>query len=1114
MHWCNYISADSMHLFTESQLEQSIIQLFEAEGYSHVPGSSIMRKADEVVLRNELADYLQHRYQGEGITADEVDRAIRKIVQANGSSVYEENRQFMQLMMEGFSLKREDPAKPNLYIYPVNFDTKHKDANRFKIVNQLEIEGPKEKRIPDAILYVNGLPLVVLEFKSAVNENTTIMDAYKQVMVRYTRDIPQLFRYNALVVLSDGANNRYGSVFAGYEFFTAWRKIEPNEKPIDGIPTLQTMVRGLFNRERFLEVLHDFIYIPDSSKNDTKIVCRYPQFYGAKALYKNILIHSHINGGDGKGGTYFGATGCGKSLTMLFLTRLLMRSKALCSPTILMITDRTDLDDQLSRQVLMAKRYIGDEMVMQVESRAQLKELLQGRSSGGVFLTTIQKFSKDIDLLSKRQNIICISDEAHRSQLSLDQKIAVGEDGVKRKYGFAHYLHESFPNATYVGFTGTPIDATINVFGPIVDEYTMIDAVNDQVTRAIVYEGRASKVILDSQKVKEIEDYYNQCAEEGTSEYQLTESKKAMTRMEVILSNPDIIRRIATDFVQHYERRIEEGSTVEGKAMIVCASRDIAYQLYKEILKQRPEWGEIRQSADGVVLTKEEQEKITPIERMKMVFIRDKDDEKELWDLLGSDEEKKKLDLQFKEPKSNFKIALVVDMWITGFDVPCLDTMYCYKPLQLHTLIQTVSRVNRNYPGKDKGLVVDYLGIKRNMNTAMRKYANGGMSETPIEAVDQAVKLFKDELSVLRSYFHGFDYTPFATGTPLEQLDTLNKGAELMLATKEQEKNFMKHALIAKQTFGVCQNHDSVTTTDVAQLHFFSAVRAVIYKMTKGDAPDAALMNKKVLELVNEALVSDEVEALCNMGFNNAEQIDLLANQYLDKVMKIPYKNTKVRLMERLLKQVISSIKLINKIKAIDFSERLDAIVERYNDRSDDLVMAEEVIKQVTQQLANLLDDIVKDSTLPEGVPDIEVKAFYDILVKVAEEHNFAHTFTKEQFAEMANCVKAIVDDKSKYVDCFKRDDIRAAMQVDIIIELSKHGFPPVSHNDIYKAIMEQAENFKKNISHPHTVVFSSEGYDETQMAAEHHVQFTSNHDKVTIQSDHIDTFIENNSNK
>lgn len=1051
-------------LFNEHQLEQSIIQLFQQQGYAYQLGETISREADEVLLYDDLRGYLKERYANDDITDIEVDNAIRFIKQKTGGSLYDDNCRVMSLLMNGFSQKREDSTKPNLYIYPISFDDKHKDKNRFKIVNQFEIQGSENLRIPDAIVYVNGLPLVVMEFKTAIKEDTTILDAYTQVTVRYTRDIPQLFHYNAFVVLSDGVNNRFGSVFADYEYFTAWRKIEPYERPIDGIPSLKTMVMGLFEHNRLIDVIHNFIYVPDTSKNNMKVVCRYPQYYGARALYQNILIHSKLNAnGDGKGGTYFGATGCGKSFTMLFLTRLLMKSKALCSPTILLITDRTDLDDQLSRQILCAKKFVGDEMIMQVESREHLKTMLQGRTSGGVFMTTIQKFSKDIDLLSKRQNIICISDEAHRSQTSLEEKVEITDKGVKRSYGFAKYLHDSLPNATYVGFTGTPVDATLNVFGPIVDEYTMLDAVNDEVTKRIVYEGRASKVIIDSKKVKEIENYYNKCAEEGSSEYQIEESKKAMTQMETVLNSPDLVRRLSADFVQHYERRIEEGSTVEGKAMIVCASRTVAYSIYKEITALRPEWTEKKVCADGANLTEEEKEEIKPMERIKMVFIRDKNDEKDLWDLLGPDDERKKLDIQFKEPKSNFKIAIVVDMWITGFDVPCLDTMYCYKPLQMHTLIQTVSRVNRPYPGKDKGLVVDYLGIKKNMNAAMQKYAHGGMAETPIEVIDEAVKLFKDELAVIRGYFHPFDYTPFFSGNALEQLECLNNGAELMQVTKEQEKNFMKHSRIMKQTFGICQNDDRVTQNDVNELHFFSGVRAVIYKMTKGEAPDAATMNHKVLDMVNNALASEEVEVLNNMGMDNAEQVDLLAKQYMAKVQELPYKNTKIKLMERLLKQVISSVKLINRIRAIDFSERLDKIVERYNDRTDDLVFAEEVIKEVTAQLVSLLDDIVKDNELPEGVPDIEVKAFYDILKKVAQQHGFEDKFTEEQYATMANEVKGIVDDKSQYVDCFRRDDIRAAMQVDIIIALSKSGYPPVSYNDVYKAIMEQAENFKKN---------------------------------------------------
>ena len=532
-----------MPFFNEAQLEASIIQLFLEQRYDYRPGETIVRKdKTEVLQKDDLRTYLKERYAGEAITEMEVENAIRRIEQTSGGTLYDENHDFMKLLMNGFSMKREDPAKPNLYIYPVDFNRKHKnpvngnhdkDYNRYSIVNQLEVQGVEQLRIPDAIVYINGLPLVVLEFKNAIKENTTIEDAYKQLTVRYRRDIPRLFRYNAFVVISDGVNNKFGSLFADYDFFTSWRKVEPKDRPINGIPSLKTMVAGLFDKGRLLDVLHNFIYFPDTTKNEMKVVCRYPQYYAARALYDNVLLHSRLNAdGDGKGGTYFGATGCGKSFTMLFLSRLLMRSKALCSPTILLITDRTDLDDQLSRQVLNAKQFIGDEMIMQVESREHLKTLLQGRTSGGVFLTTIQKFSKDIDLLSKRANIICISDEAHRSQVGVDEKVQITEEGVKRSYGFAKYLHDSLPNATYVGFTGTPIDATLQVFGGIVDEYTMIDAVTDGITKKIVYEGRASHVIIDSEKVKEIEDYYNRCAEEGSNEYQIEASKKAMTQME------------------------------------------------------------------------------------------------------------------------------------------------------------------------------------------------------------------------------------------------------------------------------------------------------------------------------------------------------------------------------------------------------------------------------------------------------------------------------------------------------------------------------------------------------------------------------------------------------
>ncbi len=468
------------------------------------------------------------------------------------------------------------------------------DSNIYKLVNQLEIQGSENKRIPDAILYINGLPLVVFEFKSPIRDKTDCFEAYTQITTRYRRDIPELFKYNALCVVSDGANTKSGSFFADYGFYYAWRKVTGNETvEKQGIDSLHTMIEGMLNKDRVRDVIRNFIYMPDTGNDEIKILCRYPQYYAAIKLFANIKEHAKPEG-DGKGGTYFGATGCGKSFTMLFLSRLLMKSVHFSSPTIVLITDRTDLDDQLSETFSKAKTYIGDNTILSVKSRSHLRELLQGRESVGVFLTTIHKFTEDVELLTDRSNVICISDEAHRSQINLDQKVSVDLDSgtVKKTFGFAKYLHDSLPNATYVGFTGTPVDATLDVFCEVVDAYTITESVQDKITVPIVYEGRAAKVFLDNRKLQEIEDYYQDCVAEGASEYHVEESKKASAGMHAILGDPDRLKALAADFVSHYEKRVAEGSTVKGKAMFVCSSRQIAYDFYQQLLVLRPEWGE------------------------------------------------------------------------------------------------------------------------------------------------------------------------------------------------------------------------------------------------------------------------------------------------------------------------------------------------------------------------------------------------------------------------------------------------------------------------------------------------------------------------------------------
>ena len=1042
-----------MSHFNEHTLEMAIMDLFQQEGYTYTNGEQIHKELSDVVLRDDLRAFLRSRYADYALSSQEVESILARLTANVEGSLYENNARTYRLITEGFAIKREDTSQAELFIEPIDFE--QPGNNIFRIVNQLEIKG-LEKRIPDAIVYINGMPLVVLEFKSAVKENTTIMDAFTQLTVRYRRDIPELFKYNAFLVISDGVNSKYGSLFTPYEFFYAWRKVRSEDKATDGVNALHTMVQGLFRKERLLSVIRDFVFFPDASKKETKIVCRYPQFFATHKLFDNILLHSRLHAdGDGKGGTYFGATGCGKSYTMLFLTRMLMRSRTFANPTIILITDRTDLDTQLSEQFAKAKTFIGDECIREVESRARLRELLAGRNSGGVFLTTIHKFTEDTHLLSERANIICISDEAHRSQTNLQQQLRQTADGIRRSYGFAKYLHDSLPNATYVGFTGTPVDATIDVFGEVVDAYTMTEAVADDITRRIVYEGRAAKVLLDNAKLQEIEHYYQQCAEEGTNEYQIEESKRAVTNMECILGDPDRLQAVAEDFVAHYEKRIEEGSTVVGKAMFVCSNRTIAYNLYKKIIALRPEWNK-RPETKG----KQDADAPMPLERIKLVMTRSKDDAKELYDLLGTDSDREQLDKQFKDPRSNFKIAIVVDMWITGFDVPCLDTMYIDKPLQQHTLVQTISRVNRVYPGKDKGLVVDYIGIKNNMNKALKRYATGELDTASVETIEQSVAMVKDELDILRRMFATFDYSKFTTGTPLEQLDILNRGAEFAQSTKDTENAFMGHTKKMKAAFGLCCNSEQITHAEREDIHYFSGVRAIIYKLTKGDLPDAAQMNRRVSRMIEEAIVSEHVEEILRAGSDTAN-LDVLSEEYMERLAKLRLPNTKVKLMERLLRMVITQFKQVNKIKGVDFSKRLNELVDRYNDRSDSAVFADEVLTEVANQMADLLKEInrEKQSFKDLGIT-YEEKAFYDILQSIARQ--FAFAYPEEKAKALALEIKKIVDDKSKYTDWAARDDIKAELKMDLILVLAEYGYPPVTNDEVFKEIFEQAENFKK----------------------------------------------------
>lgn len=1066
--------------FTEEKLEKAFAELLGQEGFPHHLGVTIARKPDEVLIEEDLKNFLLTQYAAQGITVNEVNSIILQLKSLSASDLYESNKTFLRMLSDGIILKREDRSQKDIYIQLINYAglNKHRqpeegevisiaaedetpypaDTNIYKFVNQLEIVG-SEKRIPDGIVYINGLPLVVFEFKSAIREEATIYDAFKQLTVRYRRDIPELFKYNAFCVISDGVNNKAGSFYAPYEFFYAWRRVAGLAKDVDGIDSMFTLIQGMFNKNRLRDIIRNFIYIPDNSKKEEKIVCRYPQYYAARALYDNIKKAQKPEG-DGKGGTYFGATGCGKSFTMLYLTRLLMKSEYFESPTIVLITDRTDLDSQLSEQFVNAKKFLGDNNVESVESRADLRAKLQGRQSGGVFLTTIHKFTEDTELLTERTNIICISDEAHRSQVNLDQKVKVTEKGVTKSFGFAKYLHDSLPNATYVGFTGTPIDATLDVFGKVVDAYTMTESVKDEITVRIVYEGRAAKVALKNSELQKIEKYYEEAAELGSNEYQIEKSKQETANMYAILGDPDRLRAVAEDFVNHYENRISEGATVKGKAMFVSSSREIAYELYKNIIELRPEWAEIREAEEGVELSDKDKRELKPIERIKMVMTRGQDDIKELYDLLGTIEYRKELDRQFKNPKSNFKIAIVVDMWLTGFDVPFLDSIYIDKPIQQHNLIQTISRVNRKFEGKHKGLVVDYIGIKKQMNLALAKYNKG--DEDNFEDIDQSLVVVKDHLDLLAKLMHKFDNTKYFKGTTIEQLNTLNMAAEFVQQTKEIETRFMGLVKRLKAAYDICAGSEKLTQTERDYTHFYLAVRSIVFKLTKGNAPDTAQMNARVREMIKDALQSDGVEEIFKLGEEGETEQDIFDEDYLAKIDKIKLPNTKIKLLQQLLAKVIGEMRKVNRVKGIDFSKKMQAIVERYNNRDANDILRSEVYEEMANALTDLIWEVHKEFNAGDELGiDFEEKAFYDILKELCKKYDFS--YPEPKLIDLAKAVKELVDGQAKFPDWNKRDDIKSALKVGLILLLDEFGYPPVERDEVYVEIFEQAENFKKN---------------------------------------------------
>lgn len=1044
----------TMPKFSEAQLEQAIVELFQDNGYDYVNGDTLHRKFDDVLLEDDMRNFLNRRYAD--ITNTELEKIVNKIKYVPNSPLYMGNREAFYLVNEGFNLTRDDNSKGALHIEYIDFETP--ENNIFKVVNQFTVQDVRKRR-PDMLLFINGIPVAIFEFKTAIRETTTIYDAWKQITIRYNRDIPSLMKYAFLSVVSDGANTKLGSIFTPYEYYYSWNKANEDEKVANGISALLTMIHGAFSKERLISILRDFVYYPDSDQKETAIVTRYPQFFAAKKMLENIKEHLRP-AGDGKGGTYFGATGSGKTNTMLFLSRLLGTHyrDIFQSPTVIILVDREDLSDQTSKLFESSKRYLKTENVKTIGSRAELKQELSMNNSGGVYITTIQKFEEATGLLSERNNIVCISDEAHRTQTNTGAKLKYTDAGVETSYGFAKYLRDSFPNATYAGFTGTPIDETIHVFGQVVESYTMKESTDDGITVRISYEPRLARVITNQEQVDEIDSYYQEVEEQGANIEQIEASKRAMSKMSQILSHPDRIKKVAKDIAEHYEKVVSEKPEIVQKAMIVCSNREHAFKVYQELKRIRPEWF-VAKKTERDDLSKQELEKLEALPRVNIVATRSKDDIQEMYNLLGDSKHRKMLDTQFKNNNSNFQIVIVVDMWITGFDVPSLAVMYIDKPLQKHTLIQTISRVNRVFEGKDHGLVVDYIGIKRAMLEAVKKY--GDEQESPVDELDITLKIFRNQLSLIDELLINFNATDFYQGTPAERLLCLNQAAEYVQMLHDMEMRFMYLSRRMKAAYEIVYPSGELTDEETNKSQFYLAIRSIIYKQTKGDAPDTEMMNKHVQAMIENAIASTGVEDIVNN-----EKQDIFDESFVEELNELDMPITKFNALLKLLRRAIDQYGQTNQVKAIEFSERLERVVEAYNNRDAQVFVSEvtaDFINSLSDEIIKILSDlqIDMDSFKDLGI-SYEEKAFYDILIKVRDEHEFE--YADEKCLELAKAIKELVDDKSQYADWSSREDIKSQLNMDLTILLYENGYPPQWNEEVFEQVLGQAENFKKSL--------------------------------------------------
>ncbi|MBP2202011.1 type I restriction enzyme R subunit [Methanococcus voltae] len=1001
--------------YKENNWENAVIELFCNLGYNHYSGYKINRDTHKPYYEDMLRESLESI--NSNLPQEAIEEAIYKITNYDTNKLLEVNEIFTEYMQNGVTVAyRHDGENKNDIVKLIDYE--NVDKNNFCVINQWTIEE-YDKRRPDVIVFINGLPLVVIELKSCSREETDVSEAYNQLR-NYMHDIPSLFNYNAFCVISDLAVSKAGTITSDEERFMEWKTIDgtyESKKAVD----FKTLFYGMFEKNRLLDIIKDYVLYLHDTDNNKKILAGYHQYFAVKKAL--LRTEEAVNKGDGKCGIFWHTQGSGKSLSMVFYTKILQQY--LNHPTVVVITDRTDLDEQLYGTFSKSKKYLR-QTPQKAKSRADLKELLDGRVSNGIIFTTIQKFEESEEPLSNRNDIILIADEAHRSQYGLSEKIDAKTGKIKS--GYARLIRNSLPNAGFIGFTGTPISTkdrdTIEVFGDYIDIYDMTQAVEDGATRPIFYENRVVKLNLDEATLKKLDIEYTKL-EQVSDDYSVEKSKQENATIKTIMGAEETVNTLCNDIINHYEDRKD---LLTGKAMVVAYSRDIAIKMYKKFLEIRPEW----------------------TDKLKVVITGDNKDPEEWKELTGTKAYREELSKEFKNDESDLKIVIVVDMWLTGFDLPSLATMYMCKQMRGHDLIQAIARVNRVYKNKEGGLVVDYAGIASHLKIAMhdftsrdrKNYQNNDISKT-------ALPKFLDLLDICRDeFFYKFNYRKFLTGSDLERAEIIAEGINHILENEEKSKEYIKQSTLLKQANSLCRS--LITEEQRLEYAFFSAVRVGVIKLTNKKTETIKTINENIAELLKQSIKS---EGVINIFGENTVEISIFDEKFLKEVSNMKHKNISAELLKKLLSEKVRAYQKTNLVKSELFSTKLQRIMNLYRNKQITNV-------EVIEQLLQLAKEIKEDSLNGEKLGlSLDEKAFYDALTKPEAVKDF---YKNE---ELINITKELTEklNENKTIDWYKKETARGSMRKMVKRLLKKYKYPPEEMDYAINTVISQCEFWADN---------------------------------------------------